>query len=285
MSTLKVTNLQNPASGVINGTLNADGTSTFGGSVTFAASQTFPTYTGATAPPAPVIGLTWYDTALAPAAYKIYDGAAWTILSNGSSGTVTQVDAGTGLTGGPITTTGTLSLDTAYTDTLYLSLAGGTMTGDITFSGTQTFPNVLPLAGGTMTGDIVFAGTQTFPNAVSSITAGTGLLGGAITTSGTIDLNTAFTDGLYLTLTGGTMTGDITFAGTQTFPGVLELAGGTMTGDITFAGTQTFPNTATVVAAPTSSADPGNPGDVAVAPGFFYFYDGTQWLQVAGSPF
>jgi hypothetical protein len=44
-----------------------------------------------------------------------------------------------------------------------------------------------------------------------------------------------------LPLTGGTMTGNINFSGTQTFPGTLPLAGGTMTGDITFAGTQSFP--------------------------------------------
>jgi len=53
---------------------------------------------------------------------------------------VTRVDTGTGLLGGPVTTTGTISLDTAYTDGRYLRLTGGTMTGDITFSGTQIFP-------------------------------------------------------------------------------------------------------------------------------------------------
>jgi hypothetical protein len=42
-------------------------------------------------------------------------------------------------------------------------------------------------------------------------------------------------------LAGGTFTGDVTFAGTQSFPGVLALAGGTMTGAITFAGGQSFP--------------------------------------------
>lgn len=37
----------------------------------------------------------------------------------------------------------------------------------------------------------------------------------------------------YLPLSGGTMTGDITFSGTQTFPGVLSLTGGTLTGNLT----------------------------------------------------
>jgi hypothetical protein len=46
-----------------------------------------------------------------------------------------------------------------------------------------------------------------------------------------------------LSLSGGTMTGDITFNAGQAFPGVLPLTGGTMTGDITFNGTQSFPGT------------------------------------------
>ena len=44
-------------------------------------------------------------------------------------------------------------------------------------------------------------------------------------------------------------------------------------------------STLKVVTAPTASADPGTLGEVAVGAGFLYFYDGTQWLQVAGSTF
>ena len=108
--------------------------------------------------------------------------------------------------------------------------ASGIVNAVLNANGTTTFGAV-----------VTFAAGQTFPNAVSSLTAGTGLTGGTITTSGTIALDTAYTDGLYLELAGGTMVGDITFSGTQTFPNVLELTGGTMTGDITFSGTQTFP--------------------------------------------
>ena len=93
-------------------------------------------------------------------------------------------------------------------------------TGRITFA--QNVP-IASLAGGTVT----------------DVTAGVGLLGGTINVSGTIDLDTAYTDGLYTKY----------------------------------------------VTAPTSSADPGNLGEVAVAPGFFYFFDGTQWLQIAGNTF
>jgi hypothetical protein len=36
---------------------------------------------------------------------------------------------------------------------------------------------------------------------------------------------------------------------------------------------------------PTSSVDTGAFGQVAIAPGFFYFHDGANWLQVAGNLF
>ena len=151
-----------------------------------------------------------------------------------------------------------------------LQLAGGTMTGDITFSGTQGFPGVLPEGGGTMTGNIVFAPTQTFPGV---LTDGSISSTGAIEVGGTpanpiLSVDTATTaqlgvvqpDGTTITidgsgvisavsggdslpLSGGTMTGDITFAGTQTFPDVLPLSGGTLTGDLTFNAGQTFPGT------------------------------------------
>jgi hypothetical protein len=44
-------------------------------------------------------------------------------------------------------------------------------------------------------------------------------------------------------------------------------------------------STLKVVPAPTASTDPGVLGEVAIDTGFFYFFDGTNWLQVAGSIF
>jgi len=44
-------------------------------------------------------------------------------------------------------------------------------------------------------------------------------------------------------------------------------------------------STLKVVTAPTASSDPGVLGEVAISTGFFYFFDGTQWLQVAGATF
>ena len=44
-------------------------------------------------------------------------------------------------------------------------------------------------------------------------------------------------------------------------------------------------STLKLVTAPTASTDGGALGQVAVSTGFFYFFDGTQWLQVAGVTF
>ena len=43
--------------------------------------------------------------------------------------------------------------------------------------------------------------------------------------------------------------------------------------------------TAKVVATPASSVSPGNANEIAFGVGNFYFFDGTQWLQVAGVAF
>jgi len=60
----------------------------------------------------------------------------------GGSGTVTTLNAGSGITlnPNPITATGSVALDTAFTDSRYLQLTGGTMTGIVSFAAGQTFP-------------------------------------------------------------------------------------------------------------------------------------------------
>lgn len=137
----------------------------------------------------------------------------------GANGTVTQVDTGTGLSGGPITTTGTISLaNTAVTPGTYgdgyyvsqitvdaqgritnaanvaiLGAAANTIAvGSTTVTG-GTDGYVLSISGGVLNA-ISASGTGT----VTNVATGTGLTGGPITTTGTISLaNTTVTAGSY----------------------------------------------------------------------------------------
>ena len=110
--------------------------------------------------------------------FQFYDGTSW-IASEGT-GTVTEINTGTGLTGGPITSTGTIDL---------------TNTG--VTSGAYTYANVTVDEQGRVTSissnpDPEGSGT------VTEINTGTGLTGGPITSTGTIDLtNTGVTSGAY----------------------------------------------------------------------------------------
>ena len=142
-------------------------------------------------------------------------------------GTVTSVATGTGLTGGPITKGGTISIapkgitnallaNSAITVNPGEGLSGG---GTVGLGGTITLTNSAPSLGGTVT----------------SVATGTGLTGGPITKGGTISLNTGYTDGRYLQLSGGALTGDLTGT-TATFTGAFKAAGARFTGPLTAAG-------------------------------------------------
>lgn len=61
-------------------------------------------------------------------AYDLSANRSWSV------GTVTSITAGTGLTGGTITGSGTLAFDTTFGDSRYLLLTGGVMTGNINFT-------------------------------------------------------------------------------------------------------------------------------------------------------
>lgn len=118
------------------------------------------------------------------------------VSGSGSGGTVTSITAGTGLTGGTITNTGTIALSTpvaavnggtghtSYTNGQLLigSAASGLVAANLTAGSGVTITN----GPGTIT---ISASGAASGAAVTSLTAGTGLTGGTITNTGTIALS------------------------------------------------------------------------------------------------
>lgn len=106
-----------------------------------------------------------------------------TLGGGGGNGTVTNVATGTGLTGGPITTTGTISL-------------GNTAVTAGTYGDASSVPQIIVDAQGRITSASNV--TISVAGGVTNVATGTGLTGGPITSTGTISLaNTAVTAGSY----------------------------------------------------------------------------------------
>ena len=101
-----------------------------------------------------------------------------------------------------------------------------------------------------------------------------------LTPPATPDLDTVTTAGN--TTLNGIDVGGLTAAG-LTYPLVDGVANEVLTTD--GAGNLGWLSTVKVVPAPTASTDPGAPGEVAIGTGFFYFFDGANWLQVPGNIF
>ncbi len=186
-------------------------------------------------------------------------------------GTVTSVATGTGLTGGPITKSGTISIATGGVTNALLAnpsitvkagtgMSGG---GTVALGGTVTLTNAAPSSGGTVTsvatgagltgGTITNAGTISIAaggvtnallaNPSITVKAGTGMSGGGtVALGGTVTLtNAAPSSGGTVTsvatgtgLTGGTITntGTVSLNTTYTDARYLQLAGGTLTGGL-----------------------------------------------------
>jgi hypothetical protein len=163
-----------------------------------------------------------------------------------SIGTVTNIATGTGLTGGPITKSGTISIASGgVTNSLLANSsitvkAGSGMSGGgtVALGGTITLTNAAPSSGGTVT----------------SVGTGTGLTGGTITNTGTISLNTGYTDARYLQLSGGSLTGGLSGT-TATFSGALKATAGNFNGTMTSFGA-VMPAKGTATASTAFSSNP-----------------------------
>ena len=135
-------------------------------------------------------------------------------------GTVTNVATGTGLTGGPITTTGTISLANttvtagSYGNASTVAVLTVNAQGQLTAASNSAIaisvaavsgavPNTVNVIAGTnLTGGGALTGNVTINNpyngTVTNVATGTGLTGGPITSTGTVSLaNTAVTAGSY----------------------------------------------------------------------------------------
>lgn len=114
-----------------------------------AASTTLPTGATSDRPASPVNGMLRYNSTIA--LFEGYINGAWTSLASGSG--VTSIATGTGLTGGPITSTGTISIDSTV----------------VTLTGTQTLTNKTLTA--PVIATIVNTGTLTLPTATDTLVA------------------------------------------------------------------------------------------------------------------
>jgi hypothetical protein len=209
-----------PGTGTITGVTTASGSGLIGGGTTGTLALKVPaagitntmlasskvtlnasTAGGLTVPGAMTLGDSYTIGLKACASKQVlqYNGTSWACAAAGT-GTVTSVASGSGLTGGPITGSGTLSIANAGVTNAMLAHPTITLTtgSGLNGPGTMTLGNSYNLALTTScaTNQVLqwngtkWACSSAGSGTVTSVASGTGLTGGPITGSGTLSINT-----------------------------------------------------------------------------------------------
>jgi len=134
------------------------------------------------------------------------------------SGTVTNVATGVGLTGGPITTTGTIAVDTAVLATRFYANSKVDSTRLVQDSVLVYYTGGAELRRDTISSGSGGSGSGT----VTNVATGVGLTGGPITTTGTIAVDTAVLASKTFVTTRGYITSEVD--GSITNEGILGTA-------------------------------------------------------------
>lgn len=192
-------------------------------------------------------GQAWYNTAT----IVTVDTTNFSFVRFGTTGTVTSVATGTGLTGGTITTTGTISLASVSDQRVLANISGGsaapipnTLTaiidacigstqGDILYRNASGWVVLAPSTSGFF---LQTQGAAANPQwaagnagTVTSVATNNGLTGGTITTTGTLGLASVADGSILANISGGS-----TFPSANTLTAIIDHVIGSTQGDIIY---------------------------------------------------